>query len=108
MSERKTFAINDKNYRLHYTEGRLEMIENRLGKSVVSEFIQSNGALPIASVKAHFSYALVCEDDPDVYVKPKDGAALASAYMREHGYATVCDILATGLEADLGFLFRAG
>ena len=37
MSERKTFAINDKNYRLHYTEGRLEMIENRLGKSVVSE-----------------------------------------------------------------------
>ena len=75
------FTVNDKNYRLHYTEGRLELIENRIGKSVVSEFMGTNGALPLASIKAHFSYALVCDDDPDAYVKPKDGAEIASAFM---------------------------
>ena len=102
------FTVNDKNYRLHYTEGRLELIENRIGKSVVSEFMGTNGALPLASIKAHFSYALVCDDDPDAYVKPKEGAEIASAFMHEKGYAAACDAIATALQADMGFLFRAG
>ena len=101
------FEVNGKNYRLHYTEGRLELIENKIGKSVVSDFIKSDGALPIATIKSHFAFALVCEDDPDVFVKPKDGMAIASAYLREHGYAAACDLIATSLEADMGFLFRA-
>ena len=102
------FEIEGKSYRLHYTEARLELIENRIGKSVVSEFIQSNGALPLASVKAHFSYALVCDDKPDVFVSPKEGAAAAMDYMKAHGYAAACDAIATQLQADMGFLFRAG
>ena len=102
------FTIDGKEYRLHYTEGRLELIENRLGKSVVSEFIQTNGALPLASVKAHFSYALISDENQDTYVKPKDGAELASAYMHEHGYASICDVIATAIQNDMGFLFRAG
>lgn len=102
------FTVNDKNYRLHYTEGRMELIEARINKSVVSEFINTSGALPLASIKAHFSYALVCDDDPDVFVKPKDGAEIASAYMKEKGYASACDVIATAIQADMGFLFRAG
>lgn len=102
------FTVNDKNYKLHYTEGRLELIESRIGRSVVSEFINTNGALPLASVKAHFSYALVCDDAPDAYVKPKDGADIASAFMHEKGYAAACDVIATALQTDMGFLFRAG
>lgn len=102
------FTIGDKNYNLHYTEQRLEMIENRTGKSVVSEFINTNGALPLASVKAHFAYALVCDENPDVFVAPKTGMELASQYMREHGYVAACDAIATQVQNDLGFLFRAG
>lgn len=101
------FTINEKEYKLHYTIDRLKMIEARLGKSVVSEFISSNGALPIASIEAHFSYALICDsDNPDVFIAPKTGAAIASAYMQEYGYAAACDEIATQMQADLGFLFR--
>ena len=103
------FTIGDKNYHLHYTEQRLEMIEARTGKSVVSDFINTNGALQLATIKAHFAYALICDDDnPDVYVAPKTGMELASQYMKEHGYAAACDAIASQVQADLGFLFRAG
>ena len=46
------FEVNGKSYKLHYTEGRLELIENKIGKSVVSDFIKSDGALPIATIKS--------------------------------------------------------
>lgn len=99
------FTYKDKTYRLHYTEGRLELIEKRLDKSAVSEFIATNGALPLASAKAHFAYALVCDDNPDVFVNPKEAMDICSGYMREAGYMTVCNEIATQIQADLGFLF---
>ena len=104
---KEMFEVNGKSYKLHYTEGRLELIENKIGKSVVSDFIKSDGALPIATIKSHFAFALVCEDDPDGFVKPKDGMAVASEYMKQHGYASACDLIANSLEQDMGFLFRA-
>lgn len=94
-----------KNYRLHYTEGRLELIEKKLDKSAISEFIATNGALPLASVKAHFAYALVCDDNPDVFVSPKEAMEICSGYMREAGYITCCTEIAEQMQADLGFLF---
>lgn len=101
------FEINGKNYRLHYTIDRLKMIEARTGKSVVGEFVQSNGALPFASIEAHFSYALICDsDNPDVYVSPKAGIEIADKYMEQYSYMSACDLLATQLQTDLGFLFR--
>ena len=99
------FNYKDKTYRLHYTEGRLELIEKRLGKSAISEFMASNGALPLASVKSHFAYALVCDDNPDVFVSPKEGMEICSGYMKEHGYITACGEIADQLQADMGFLF---
>lgn len=103
----KNFTIGDKSYHFHYTEGRIEMVEARTGTSVISDFVKSNGALPLASIKAHFSYALICDDEPDVYVKPKDGAELALTYMKANGYVAACDLIASQMQADLGFLFRA-
>jgi hypothetical protein len=101
------FVVNGKDYKLHYTLDRLKMIESRTGKSVVGEFVQSNGALPFASVEAHFSYALVCDsDNPDAYVSPKTGVEIADKYMQEAGYIAACDMIATALQADMGFLFR--
>ena len=101
------FEINGKNYRLHYTIDRLKMIEARTGKSVVGEFVQSNGALPFASVEAHFSYALICDsDNPDAYVSPKTGIEIADKYMEQYSYMAACDLIATQLQSDLGFLFR--
>lgn len=101
------FTIGDKNYRLHYTIDRLKMIEARTGKSVVGEFVQSNGALPFASIEAHFAYALVCDsDNPDVFVAPKTGMEIADKYMEQYGYMAACDAIATVLQGDLGFLFR--
>jgi hypothetical protein len=101
------FEINGKSYRLHYTIDRLKMIEARTGKSVVGEFVQSNGALPFASVEAHFSYALICDsENPDTFVAPKTAAGLADTYMQQYGYMAACDLIATQMQADLGFLFR--
>ena len=102
------FTINGKEYDLHYTEARLELIENRLGKSVIGEFISSNGALPIASIKAHFAYALIDDEDRDRFVAAKTGMDLASAYMREAGYAAANATISECLQRDMGFLFRAG
>lgn len=101
------FELNGKTYKLHYTIDRLKLIEARTGKSVVGEFVQSNGALPFASVEAHFSYALICDSDsPDAYVSPKTGVEIADKYMEQYGYMAACDLIATQLQADLGFLFR--
>ena len=101
------FDINGKTYRLHYTIDRLKMIEARTGKSVVGEFVQSNGALPFASVEAHFSYALICDsENPDAYVSPKVGIEIADKYMEQYSYMAACDLIATQLQSDLGFLFR--
>ena len=101
------FTLNNKDYRLHYTIDRLKMIEARTGKSVVGEFVQSNGALPFASIEAHFSYALICDsDNPDAYVSPKTGIEIADKYMEQYGYMAACDLIATQLQSDLGFLFR--
>ena len=101
------FDINSKTYKLHYTLDRLKMIESRTGKSVVGEFVQSNGALPFASVEAHFAYATICDsENPDVFVAPKTGMEIADAYMQENGYIAACDLIATALQSDMGFLFR--
>ena len=102
------FTVDNITYDLHFTRDRIKLYESKTGKSAVSELVASNGMLPIASVEAYFSVALVDTNRPGVYVPAKKAIEVADAYMDEAGYAAVCTEIVTAIQKDLGFLFRQG
>lgn len=99
------FEINGKNYVLKYNLKRVEMIENAVGMPTMAEMQAHRGMLSLTSLKAYFAYGLK-EEGSDVFVKPKEGMAMAEAMIENEGYLTVNGAVLEALERDCPFFFQ--
>ena len=99
--------IDGKNYVLKYNIGRIQMIENRTGKSVLADIRVNSGMLSIASLKVYFAYGLK-EEGSDVFYPTKKALDIAEQLILRDGYTAVCGIVMEALERDCPFFFQAG
>lgn len=99
--------IDGKNYVLKYNIGRIEMIENSTGKSVLADIRVNGGILSIASLKVYFAYGLK-EEGSDVFYPTKKALDIAEQLILRDGYTAVCGIVMEALERDCPFFFQAG
>ena len=102
------YEINGKNYRLHYSIGRVELMEKSADMSVMTMFAKSsNGELPsISLLKTYFAYGLL--DENGVYAPIKNAIEYAEKQLQENGYNFVLQAVLEQLQEDCGFLFPKG
>ena len=101
-----TYLMGEKTYRLHYSIGRLEMIEKAAGVSAMTMFAKAgNQELPpISLLNMYFAYGLL--EDGGVYAPLKAALEFAAQQMEENGYNSIMNAVLEQLQEDCGFLFR--
>lgn len=94
-------------YKLKYGLKRIEMIENTLGKSMVS--IMQSGSMTITELTVTFAYGLIREDSY-VFEPTKKAKEMAEELLEaESGaYPKISDMIADALERDCPFFFPKG
>lgn len=94
-------------YKLKYGLKRIEMIENTLGKSMVS--IMQSGSMTITELTVTFAYGLIREDSY-VFEPTKKAKEMAEELLEaESGaYQKISDMIADALERDCPFFFPKG
>lgn len=94
-------------YKLKYGLKRIEMIENTLGKSMVS--IMQSGSMTITELTVTFAYGLIREDSY-VFEPTKKAKEMAEKMLEaENGaYLKMSDMVADALERDCPFFFPKG
>lgn len=94
-------------YKLKYGLKRIEMIENTLGKSMVS--IMQSGSMTITELTVTFAYGLI-KEDAYIFEPTKRAKELAEELLEaESGaYQKISDMIADALERDCPFFFPKG
>lgn len=94
-------------YKLKYGLKRIEMIENTLGKSMVS--IMQFGSMTITELTVTFAYGLI-KEDAYIFEPTKRAKELAEELLEaESGaYQKISDMIADALERDCPFFFPKG
>lgn len=94
-------------YKLKYGLKRIEMIENTLGKSMVS--IMQSGSMTITELTVTFAYGLI-KEDAYAFEPTKRAKELAEELLEaESGaYQKISDMIADALERDCPFFFPKG
>lgn len=102
----KTYLMGEKTCRLHYSIGRLEMIEKAAGTSAMTMFAKAgSGELPpVSLLNTYFAYGLL--EDGGVYAPLKAAREFAVRQMEENGYNSILNAVMEQLQEDCGFLFR--
>lgn len=100
-------TYKDTRYKLKYGLKRIEMIENTLGKSMVS--IMQSGSMTITELTVTFAYGLIREDSY-VFEPTKKAKEMAEELLEaESGaYQKISDMIADALERDCPFFFPKG
>lgn len=100
------YEINGKAYRLHYSIGRLEQIEQATGCSVMTAMVSMSEKkmMPLYMLKAYFAYGLM--DDSGVFAPLKSASEFAEKQIQENGYFSVMNAVTEQITEDCGFLFR--
>lgn len=100
-------TYKDTKYKLKYGLKRIEMIENTLGKSMVS--IMQSGSMTITELTVTFAYGLIREDSY-VFEPTKKAKEMAEELLEaESGaYQKISDMIADALERDCPFFFPKG
>lgn len=100
-------TYKDIRYKLKYGLKRIEMIENTLGKSMVS--IMQSGSMTITELTVTFAYGLIREDSY-VFEPTKKAKEMAEELLEaESGaYQKISDMIADALERDCPFFFPKG
>lgn len=91
-------------YKLKYGLKRIEMIENTLGKSMVS--IMQSGSMTITELTITFAYGLI-KEDAYIFEPTKKAKEMAEEMLEaENGaYLKMSDMVADALERDCPFFF---
>ena len=100
------FEYREKTYDFKFSIGRIDLIEQRIGTSLISIIGKSSGAFPVSVLTASFGFAVKSTDTPDVYLSYKDGKEMAEAMIEELGYFTVNEMVADAMMRDLPFFFQ--
>ena len=83
--KKPVYEIGGKSYRLHYSIGRLEQIEQATGCSVMTAMVSMSEKkmMPLYMLKAYFAYGLM--DDNGVFAPLKAASEFAENQMQENG-----------------------
>lgn len=98
-----SFEANGKTYTIGYNLGRVEMLEDELGGSMLAEFVDSNGMLPISKLSKFFSYGL--REKGGAYVNPGEAAGMFPEVLQENGFNAVLGAISEAMERDCAFFF---
>lgn len=98
-----SFESNGKTYTIGYNIGRVELLEDRLGHSVMAEFASTGGMFSLSTLSAFFSCGL--REEGGAYVNPGEAAGMFPNVLQENGYDTVLASIAEALERDCAFFF---
>ncbi len=100
-------AYKGTRYKLKYGLKRIEMIENTLGKSMVS--IMQSGSMTITELTVTFAYGLIREDAYNFEPTKKAKEMAEELLEAESGaYLKMSDMVADALEKDCPFFFPKG
>lgn len=102
----KTYTLNEKEYHLHYSIGRMEQIEKILGNSVTGMMmaIANNHYPSISELTTLFSYGLLSENGE--YAPLKLAKLFAQQQLQENGYLAMLNDAMEQIQEDCGFLFQ--
>lgn len=96
-------TIDLQDYTLEYSQKRIEIIENKLNKSVMAIF-QSGGMMTLAELKTFVAYGLK-QIDKTTFVNPIQGIQLAEKLVDTYGYSALLGEVVTAIQRDCGFFF---
>ena len=101
------FTYKDTEYDLHFTIGRVKLIEAAMGKSIMDAFISSSrtGLMQISDIENCFAYGLK-EAGSDIYVLPKAAREICDGLIEELGYMPAVRLIQAAAKRDLPFFFR--
>ena len=99
------FEVDGTTYTLKYNTKKVKTIELVTKSSVVGEVTKNNGIMPLATLEALFSLALV-EEATNEPVKQKTAAEMFEKVVEENGLVTVNMAIVEKLQDDMGFMFR--
>jgi hypothetical protein len=99
------FEVNGNVYTLKYNTKKLKTIEMVTKTSILGEVTKNNGIMPIATLEALFSLALV-EESANQVVKQKEAVEMFEKVVEENGLISVNMAIVEKLQDDMGFMFR--
>lgn len=103
------YLLDDQEYSLHYSIGRLEKIEQAAGMTAVTLVVDASAKgkfPPISVIKQYFAMGLL--DQNGVYAPVKKALEFAEKRIQETGYIAVAGAVIETLTEDCGFLFQDG
>ncbi len=97
--------INGKDYDLKFGMERLEIIDQKTGRSIMHEITDTEGMLSLPVAKACYQYGLT-ETGSNVFVQPGEGAKLFELALQQYGYPTVVSNIVSEIMQQSPFLFH--
>lgn len=97
--------INGKTYELKYTVGRVRMIEDTLGISLMSTMVNANGMLSISQLCNFIAFGL--KENGKDYVNFNKGMKIADELLEKKGYANLNVMVIEAVQRDCPFFFQA-
>lgn len=98
-------TLNEKKYELKFSIGRVKLIEKRIGGSLLSEIVKTNGVLSLETLESCITYGLKKVDTVG-YLPMQNAMKLAEEYMEAEGYSKAIADVTNQISEDLPFLFR--
>lgn len=99
------FTIDDVVYALKFNKRKQMIIETQTGKSLMSEFSQTNGLVSLGTLQALFTTGLV-EESENKPVKGQKAIDIFEKVLDNNGYQSLVMAVVNKFTEDMGFLFR--
>lgn len=100
------FEFNGDKYELHYTIGRLKLIEKVTGQSAMALLSSGGtGMISLTALESFMVYGLK-EVGADAFLPPKAAGEIFDGMLTEQGYAYCVKAVTEALMKDVPFLFR--
>jgi len=99
------FTIDDVAYTLKFNKNKSNLIERQSGKSIMAEFNQTSGLLPVWLLEIMFATALV-EESENKTVKGQKAIDICGKILEENGYQATVTAVVNKYTEDMGFMFR--
>lgn len=96
--------ISGRQFDLKYSIKRVEMIENNLGKGIVSSMVHSGGMLSVSELRNCLTFGLV--DENGHYLAPKTAMDYTDALFEQNSYASLCAVVLEAVQRDCPFFFQ--
>ena len=98
--------INGKTYELKYNVGRIRIIEDTLGISLMETMVNSKGILSISKLCNFIAFGLK-EKGKEGYIDFNEGMKIADELLEKKGYTNLNLMVIEAVQRDCPFFFQA-